>query len=44
MRYMLMIVEPRGQRDTRSEDDGRARYAEMIEFGQGLAEIGRAHV
>jgi len=41
MRYMLMIVEPRGQRDTRSEDDGRARYAEMIEFGQGLAARGQ---
>lgn len=36
MKFMLMIVEPRGQRDTRSEDEGRALYAEMLEFGQGL--------
>ncbi|WP_018078036.1 YciI family protein [Thiobacillus denitrificans] len=41
MRYMLMIVEPRGQRDTRSEDEGRALYAEMVEFGQGLAARGQ---
>ena len=41
MRYMLMIVEPRGQRDSRSEDDGRALYAEMVEFGQGLAARGQ---
>ena len=41
MRYMLMIVEPRGQRDIRSEDEGRALYAEMVEFGQGLAARGQ---
>ena len=41
MRYMLMIVEPRGQRDTRSEGEGRALYAEMVEFGQGLAARGQ---
>lgn len=41
MRYMLMIVEPRGQRDTRGEDEGRALYAEMVEFGQGLATRGQ---
>jgi hypothetical protein len=41
MKFMLMIVEPRGQRDTRSEDEGRARYAEMVEFGQGLAARGQ---
>ena len=41
MRYMLMIVEPRGQRDTRSEDEGRGLYAEMVEFGQGLAARGQ---
>ena len=37
MKFMLMIIEPRGQRDTHSEDEGRALYAEMVEFGQGLA-------
>jgi hypothetical protein len=37
MKFMLMIIEPRGQRDTRSEDEGRALYAEMVGFGQELA-------
>ena len=41
MKFMLMIVEPRGQRDTRREDEGRALYAEMVEFGQGLAARGQ---
>ncbi|MCE1163524.1 YciI family protein [Thiomonas intermedia] len=41
MRYMLMILEPRGQRTTRSEDEGRALYAEMIAFGQDLAAQGQ---
>ena len=41
MRFMLMIVEPRGQRDTRTEEEGRALYAEMVEFGQGLAARGQ---
>ena len=41
MRYMLIVVEPRGQREARSEDEGRALYAEMVEFGQGLAARGQ---
>lgn len=41
MRYLLMIVEPRGQRTARSEAEGRALYAEMVEFGQGLAARGQ---
>ena len=41
MKFMLMIVEPRGQRETRSEDAGRGLYAEMVEFGQGLATRGQ---
>jgi hypothetical protein len=41
MRFMLMIVEPRGAREARSEDEGRALYAEMVEFGQGLAARGQ---
>ncbi|MDP1923381.1 MAG: YciI family protein [Thiobacillus sp.] len=41
MKFMLLIVEPRGQRDTRSEDEGRTLYAEMVEFGQGLAARGQ---
>lgn len=41
MKFMLMIVEPRGQRDARSEDAGRALYAEMVEFGQRLTTHGQ---
>lgn len=41
MKFMLMIVEPRGQRESHSEDEGRALYAEMVEFGQGLAARGQ---
>ncbi len=41
MKFMLMIVEPRGAREARSEDEGRALYAEMVEFGQGLAARGQ---
>jgi hypothetical protein len=41
MHYMLLIVEPRGQRETRSEDEGRALYAEMVKFGEGLAARGQ---
>ena len=41
MRYMLIVVEPRGQRGARSEEEGRALYTEMVEFGQGLAARGQ---
>lgn len=41
MRFMLMIVEPRGQRAQRGEAEGRALYAEMLAFGQGLRERGQ---
>lgn len=40
MAYLLLIVEPRGQRDTRSEEEGRALYDEMVRFGQDLAARG----
>ena len=36
MRFLLLIIEPRGQREARTEDEGRARYAEMVAFGEGL--------
>jgi hypothetical protein len=36
MRYLLMIVEPRGQREARSEAEARACYAEMEAFGESL--------
>ncbi len=41
MKFMLMIVEPRGAREARNENEGRALYAEMVEFGQGLAARGQ---
>ena len=40
MSYLLLIVEPRGQREGRSEAEGRARYAEMLHFGESLAARG----
>lgn len=36
MVYLLLIVEPRGQRATRSEAEARALYAEMEAFGDEL--------
>ncbi|OIQ67227.1 YCII-related domain protein [mine drainage metagenome] len=36
MRYVLLIHEPREQRETRSEAEGRELYAEMVAFGESL--------
>ncbi|WP_297901428.1 YciI family protein [Metallibacterium sp.] len=36
MRYLLLISEPRGQREARNDAEARARYAEMVAFGEGL--------
>jgi hypothetical protein len=33
---MLLIVEPRGQRKERSEDEGRALYQSMLQFSEAL--------
>ena len=41
MRYLLMIHEKRGDREQRSEDEGRALYAEMEAFGERLRAEGR---
>jgi hypothetical protein len=41
MSYMLLIVEPTGQRATRTEAEGREAYEAMVRFGQGLAEAGQ---
>jgi len=41
MRYMLLIVEPPGQRATRSRDEGEAAYAAMREFGEKLRQRGQ---
>jgi hypothetical protein len=40
MSYMLLIVEPRGQRRTRTESEGRALYARMVEWGTSLKQRG----
>lgn len=36
MSYMLLVVEPRGQRAERSEAEGREVYARMVEFSASL--------
>ncbi len=41
MSYMLLIVEPVGQRATRTEAQGREAYASMRRFGESLAAQGK---
>ncbi len=36
MSYMLLIVEPKGQRRTRTEEQGRATYQKMVDFSGSL--------
>ena len=40
MPYMLMILEPRGQRRTRTEEEGKQVYARMLRFGDDLKSRG----
>src|SRR5450755_140545 len=40
MSYMLLIVEPSGQRQTRSESEGRALYDSMVRFSETLKSRG----
>lgn len=40
MTYMLLIVEPPGQREARSEAEGHAVYEQMTQFAQGLRRRG----
>jgi hypothetical protein len=40
MAYMLLVVEPPGQRSTRSDDEGRAAYARMVGFSENLKQRG----
>ena len=40
MTYMLLIVEPVGQRSERSEDEGRALYDVMMKFSADLTSRG----
>ena len=36
MSYLLTILEPRGQRDHRTLEQGRQLYQRMLDFGAGL--------
>jgi hypothetical protein len=40
MQYMLLIVEPQGQRRTRGLEDGRAVYGQMLAYTRSLKERG----
>jgi hypothetical protein len=40
MAYALMILEPPGQRKSRTEEEGRALYDQMLRFGEELKERG----
>ena len=41
MRYMLLIVEPTGQREARSRPEGEQAYARMRRFGDELQAEGK---
>lgn len=41
MRYMLLIIEPPGQRATRTRAEGEAAYAAMGAFAERLRERGQ---
>ena len=36
MAYMMLVVEPRGQREQRTPEEGRAVYQRMVDFAAGL--------
>ena len=40
MAYMLLVVEPAGQRRARTEDEGRELYARMLDFSADLKKRG----
>jgi hypothetical protein len=40
MAYMLLIQEPVGQRQTRSDSEGRAVYGRMLDFAEKLKQRG----
>lgn len=40
MAYMLMMVEPVGQRQERTEAEGRALYNRMVRWGESLQKRG----
>lgn len=40
MTFALLIIEPAGQRDERSEEEGRELYDSMLRFSESLKERG----
>jgi len=40
MDFLLLIVEPRGQRAQRNEAQGRDAYAQMLDFAETLKQQG----
>jgi hypothetical protein len=40
MAYMLLVIEPSGQRSTRTETEGREVYAQMVHFSERLRDRG----
>lgn len=40
MTYMLMVIEPRGQRATRTAEEGVVLYQQMLDWRASLAERG----
>jgi hypothetical protein len=40
MSYMLLIVEPRGQRGARTLDEGQGLYQRMVDYGESLKKKG----
>jgi len=40
MAYMLLMIEPTGQRQSRTEAEGRALYDRMVSFGDELKSRG----
>src|SRR6185503_17490167 len=40
MAYMLLMMEPVGQRQARTEAEGREAYASMVRWGESLKERG----
>jgi hypothetical protein len=40
MAYMLLVVEPTGQRSTRTDAEGREAYTRMVRFSEELKQRG----
>lgn len=41
MAYLMLIVEPRGQREARSDEEGRRAYDDMVAFSAELKQRGK---